>query len=139
MLNRASEEPLRQMSKRSKAGAGTSSPTITAVPNTRRYLPPQGSGATPKMLAGAGVDYIINSHPHVMQPFGKVKVNDTVYPVLYSMGNFVFRHDQITTPRETIILSLTLQRDEMARYRSKVKGIILATCSISMKTQSFSS
>ena len=63
-----------------------------------------------KTLAGAGVDYVINSHPHVLQPFGKVKVDDAVYPVLYSMGNFVSGMADHKT-KETIILSLTLQRD----------------------------
>ena len=70
------------------------------------------------MLAGAGVDYIINSHPHVLQPFGKVKVDDTVYPVLYSMGNFVSGMTDHNT-KETIILSLTLQRDENGKVSLK--------------------
>jgi poly-gamma-glutamate synthesis protein (capsule biosynthesis protein) len=42
-----------------------------------------------KFLAWRGVDLIIGSHPHVVQPFDKVFVpnNDSV-PVIYSLGNF---------------------------------------------------
>jgi len=37
-------------------------------------------------LAGAGIDYIIGHHPHVIQPMSKI--GDTT--VLYSHGNFIF-------------------------------------------------
>lgn len=118
MLNRASEEAIKADVKAlKKAGAeyiiaynhcGTEYSQVPAA-RQRRYA---------KMLAGAGVDYIINSHPHVLQPFGKVKVNDTVYPVLYSMGNFVSGMTDHNT-KETIILSLTLQRDENGKVSLK--------------------
>ena len=118
MLNRASEEAIKADVKAlKKAGAeyiiaynhcGTEYSQVPAA-RQRRYA---------KMLAGAGVDYIINSHPHVLQPFGKVKVDDTVYPVLYSMGNFVSGMADHNT-KETIILSLTLQRDENGKVSLK--------------------
>jgi len=43
-----------------------------------------------KFLAWRGVDLIIGSHPHVVQPFDKIYVpnNDSV-SVIYSLGNFV--------------------------------------------------
>jgi len=43
-----------------------------------------------KFLAWRGVDLIIGSHPHVVQPFDKIYVpnNDSV-PVIYSLGNFI--------------------------------------------------
>lgn len=64
-----------------------------------------------KMFADAGVDHIISSHPHVLQPYGTVKRNGKSYPVMYSMGNFVSGMARPVT-KETIILSLTLQREE---------------------------
>ena len=64
-----------------------------------------------EMFADAGVDHIISSHPHVLQPYGKVKSHGKKYPVMYSMGNFVSGMADHAT-KETIILSLTLQREE---------------------------
>ena len=64
-----------------------------------------------KMFADAGVDHIISSHPHVLQPYATVKRNGKSYPVMYSMGNFVSGMARPVT-KETIILSLTLQREE---------------------------
>ena len=63
------------------------------------------------MFAIAGVDYIIGSHPHVLQPFDFIRYNDLKVPYIYSMGNFVSSMiDPIT--KETIILSLTLKKND---------------------------
>lgn len=71
------------------------------------------------MLAKAGVDYIIGSHPHVLQPYTLIKekgLNPT--PYIYSVGNFASAMvDPIT--KETIILSLTLKK-------TKTGDVILA-------------
>lgn len=41
-------------------------------------------------LAEAGADCIIGSHPHVVQPFGKVQTSrGKTVPVMYSLGNFI--------------------------------------------------
>lgn len=40
------------------------------------------------MLVQAGVDYIVGSHPHVLQPYEPLRYQDTVTPYIYSMGNF---------------------------------------------------
>ncbi|MDR2037513.1 MAG: CapA family protein [Bacteroidales bacterium] len=40
-------------------------------------------------LAKNGCDLIIGSHPHVVQPFGKIATDSDSVPVLYSLGNFV--------------------------------------------------
>ena len=64
-----------------------------------------------RMFAEAGVDHIISSHPHVLQPYGTIKSDGKAYPVMYSMGNFVSGMSDHAT-KETIILSLTLQRDQ---------------------------
>ncbi len=63
------------------------------------------------MLAQAGVDYIIGSHPHVLQPYEPLRYTDFQTPYIYSMGNFTSAMlDPIT--KETLILSLTLEKDE---------------------------
>lgn len=63
------------------------------------------------MFAIAGVNYIIGSHPHVLQPFDLIRYNDLKVPYIYSMGNFASSMiDPIT--KETIILSLTLKKTE---------------------------
>ena len=63
------------------------------------------------MFAIAGVNYIIGSHPHVLQPFDLIRYNDLKVPYIYSMGNFASSMiDPIT--KETIVLSLTLKKTE---------------------------
>ena len=63
------------------------------------------------MFAIAGVNYIIGSHPHVLQPFDLIRFNDLKVPYIYSMGNFASSMiDPIT--KETIVLSLTLKKSE---------------------------
>ena len=63
------------------------------------------------MFASAGVDYIIGSHPHVLQPFDLIRYNNLKVPYIYSMGNFASSMiDPIT--KETIILSITLKKTE---------------------------
>ena len=62
-----------------------------------------------QILAAAGVDYIVGSHPHVLQPYGKIKYNGKTVPYIYSMGNFTSAmKDDIK--KETIILSITLKK-----------------------------
>lgn len=63
------------------------------------------------MLVQAGVDYIVGSHPHVLQPYEPLRYRDTVTPYIYSMGNFTSSMLGSAT-KETLILSLTLERDE---------------------------
>lgn len=63
------------------------------------------------MLAHAGVDYIVGSHPHVLQPYEPLLYRGTVTPYIYSMGNFTSSMLDPKT-KETIILSLTLERNE---------------------------
>ena len=63
------------------------------------------------MFAIAGVNYIIGSHPHVLQPFDLIRYNDLEVPYIYSMGNFASSMiDPLT--KETIVLSLTLKKSE---------------------------
>lgn len=63
------------------------------------------------MLAKAGVDYIVGSHPHVLQPYEPLMFGEGEIPYIYSMGNF---SSAMLSPitKETIVLSLTLERNE---------------------------
>ena len=63
------------------------------------------------MLAQAGVDYIVGSHPHVLQPYEPLMYGEGEIPYTYSMGNFTSAMLSPIT-KETIILSLTLERNE---------------------------
>lgn len=78
------------------------------------HVPAKRQKRYAKMLAQAGVNYIIGSHPHVLQPYGKVKYNGKSYPVIYSMGNFVSSMKKSST-KEAIILSLTLSRTKSGK------------------------
>ena len=67
-----------------------------------------------RMLAQAGVDYIIGSHPHVLQPYEPLLYGEDTTPYIYSMGNFTSAMlDPIT--KETLILSLTLEKTESGK------------------------
>ena len=63
-----------------------------------------------QFLAEAGVDYIVGSHPHVLQPYTKIKYNGKTVPYIYSMGNFTSAMKE-DIKKETIILSITLKKD----------------------------
>lgn len=76
-------------------------------------------------MADAGVDFIVGSHPHVLQQY------DTVYAssgkkvhVMYSMGNFVSHmklHDEC---KDSLILRLKIQRN------SDGKPVLVGKCYI---------
>lgn len=58
----------------------------------------------------AGVDVILGSHPHVIQPMEVMKIDNQDKFVIYSMGNFI--GDQRGVERNSgVILNLTFQKD----------------------------
>jgi len=64
-----------------------------------------------QMYADAGADYVIGSHPHVLQRAGEVYSGYKKVPVLFSMGNFASSmggSDSVC--KETIVLSITLKK-----------------------------
>ncbi|MBR6519185.1 MAG: CapA family protein [Oscillospiraceae bacterium] len=64
-----------------------------------------------QMYADAGADYVVGSHPHVLQRAGEVYSGNKRVPILFSMGNFASSmggHGDVT--KETIVLSITLRR-----------------------------
>lgn len=66
------------------------------------------------MLAQAGVDYIVGSHPHVLQPYEPLLYGEGTTPYIYSMGNFTSAMLKPIT-KETIILSLTLKKTKSGK------------------------
>ena len=69
---------------------------------------------TMKELADAGVDYIIGSHPHVLQQKGSVRSGGRTVPCVYSLGNFTgyLRRDMT---RETAILKVRLKKTKSGK------------------------
>jgi poly-gamma-glutamate synthesis protein (capsule biosynthesis protein) len=65
---------------------------------------------TAKEMAEAGVDYIIGSHPHALQPYEELNVNNKKVPVIYSLGNFLSSSRLGQCTRDTIILQLELKK-----------------------------
>jgi poly-gamma-glutamate synthesis protein (capsule biosynthesis protein) len=61
-------------------------------------VPPSDVVSLFRALAGSGADYVIGHHPHVPQGMETVAGR----PVLYSLGNFVFRQRQRWTNRGLI-------------------------------------
>lgn len=68
------------------------------------------------IMAKAGVDYIIDSHPHVLQRSGIVKYGKKRVPIIYSMGNFTSSMSDPLT-KETIILSITLAKNSKGKVK----------------------
>lgn len=65
---------------------------------------------TARELAQSGVDYIIGSHPHALQPYDEIKIDNKKVPIIYSLGNFLSSSRLGQCTRDTMILQLTLQK-----------------------------
>lgn len=75
-------------------------------------------------LADSGVDYIIGSHPHALQPYDVITASDgRQVPIVYSMGNFVSHQKKVVT-KDTIILRIILKRDGNGRVYLAKEGYV---------------
>lgn len=75
-------------------------------------------------LADSGVDYIIGSHPHALQPYDILTAADgRQVPIIYSMGNFVSHQKKVVT-KDTVILRIILKRDENGRVYLAKEGYV---------------
>ena len=64
-------------------------------------------------MAELGADFIIGSHPHVLQCFDIIETGDgRQVPCAYSAGNFFTSMIELKENRESIIVKLELTRDE---------------------------
>lgn len=62
-------------------------------------------------MADSGVDLIVGSHPHALQPSEVLDSSDgRQVPVIYSMGNFV-SHQFKDVTKDTIILNVVLKKE----------------------------
>jgi poly-gamma-glutamate capsule biosynthesis protein CapA/YwtB (metallophosphatase superfamily) len=70
-----------------------------------------------KFLANSGVDIILGSHPHVIQPIDIIKSNNSSHKtlVVYSMGNFLsnqrFEMTGSTYTENGVILNIEVKKD----------------------------
>ena len=73
-------------------------------------------------LAGAGFDYIIGHHPHVIQPFARIGQTS----IFYSHGNFIFDQNfsQLTQNGLVSMIDLTGGRIELFMSRQKKYKVI---------------
>jgi len=63
------------------------------------------------MIAEAGADYIVGSHPHCLQKYDRVKTADgRVVPVAYSIGNFI-TSDSAKVAKDNIILTIKIKKE----------------------------
>ncbi len=76
-----------------------------------RLSPAKSQKVAAEISFNAGVDAIIGTHPHVLQPMELLENNGKTQFVAWSLGNFI--SSQRTLPRErTVILALDLQENE---------------------------
>lgn len=66
---------------------------------------------TAREMAFAGVDYIIGSHPHALQPYDEIIMGEKIVPVIYSLGNFLSSSQLGQCTRDTIILQLKIKKE----------------------------
>lgn len=76
----------------------------------RIHKPTNFQRKTAREMAEAGVDYIIGSHPHALQPYEELIVNGKKVPVIYSLGNFLSSSRLGQCTRDTIILQISLTK-----------------------------
>ena len=72
-----------------------------------------------KQLYSLGVDYVVNSHPHVLQPVGTVKTGGKIYPTMFSLGNFTGCKLSDDKCLDSVIFELTLSIDKKGKVSLK--------------------
>ena len=64
-------------------------------------------------LADLGVDYIVGSHPHLIQCYEPIEASDgRTVPCIYSVGNFNSHINQVEGNLDTIIVRIRLRRTD---------------------------
>jgi poly-gamma-glutamate capsule biosynthesis protein CapA/YwtB (metallophosphatase superfamily) len=98
LVNRIDLPLMKQDIERAKAVSDVVVVSLHFGTEYQRY-PNEGQKKLVKELAGLGVDIILGSHPHVLQPFGLIEgMGGHQTFVIYSLGNFI--SGQIETYRQ---------------------------------------
>lgn len=71
-----------------------------------------------KTLARCGADFIVGSHPHVLQKIGSVRMTSKTVPFVYSLGNFTGNMSYKKT-KESAFITLTLTKRNNGKVRIK--------------------
>lgn len=79
-------------------------------------VPAKRQKVAARIMADAGVDYILDSHPHVLQKYDVVYDGYRPVPIIYSMGNFTSSMP-VDLTKETMILSLTLKKTSSGKIK----------------------
>ena len=124
MLNRFTKEAVEKDVKDAKAKGAEYIIAYNhwGVEYTNDYNEDQAKSA--KIMADAGVDFILGSHPHALQTYDVITASDNrQVPIIYSLGNFV-SHQYKTVSKDTFILALNLKRDANGKVYLANKGYI---------------
>lgn len=77
------------------------------------YEPTENQEEDAKELANLGVDYIVGAHSHLIQEYTVVTADDgRKVPCFYSLGDFQASIEQIPGNRDSVILRISLERDQ---------------------------
>lgn len=88
-------------------------------------------------IADAGVDYIIGSHSHTVQPYDIITAKDgRQVPVIYSMGNFL-SHQKRDITKDTIVLRIILKRDPTGKVVLVKEGYVPCRMLVSYKGRNY--
>lgn len=88
-------------------------------------------------IADSGVDYIIGSHPHAIQPYDVLTSSDgRKVPIIYSMGNFT-SHQKKDVSKDTMILRIVLSRGANGRIELTKEGYVPARMHVSYGGRSY--
>lgn len=78
----------------------------------RVHTPTALQKRTAQEMALAGIDYLIGSHPHALQPYAEISTHNKKVPVIYSLGNFLSSSRLGQCTRDTVILRITLKKTD---------------------------
>ena len=80
------------------------------------YEPVEGQLQTARELADAGVDYIVGSHPHLVQRYEEIRTSDgRTVPCIYSIGDFNSYINQVEGNLDSVLVRIRLHRTKDGR------------------------
>ena len=80
------------------------------------FSPVEGQELTARELADAGVDYIVGSHPHLVQRYEELHTSDgRSVPCIYSVGDFNSYIHQVKGNLDSVLMRIRLHRTKNGR------------------------